>query len=468
MTNQCTLLLSQGKAEEGCVERARRRERYDPDRRSMHDDEKELFPQVKEEILSYFSHDRLKSLLLEENKEAIAIINKLKASSTASRNFEEDPHKYMHNLHDYSVLAFESTVGDTSAVLQRDETEFDSGDDDSDDPNAHPPTPPPDEDALFNNVGEITIVDNLNLEQLQNELDTHIDNQLANSILEVGHIEAAAEDEANEEAKQQGEPEGVDTNHGRRPSKYHLWDKASSSWIDTRVLISQLNKHCVKSFTSKDRRQRIINAARSSGAKMHLSFGFPVASSDDKDNMQSFGLGSIVSVTFQCEGVEGHGYRFYLGKVVRILMLPPKGKKHLICCRVPLTHTNTEHMYLSVNWLEPILLQECLASILSATTYRLGPTSDNTHVVHAKYVINVPKVTKDGDVYSISVEEAAGLRDYVKAAFNADKSTQRDSGVKRKVVDRVSTQYSDDPGEYATKTVQTRAGRSSKQPIAQK
>ena len=96
----------------------------------------------------------------------------------------------MHNLHDYSVLAFESTVGDTSAVLQRDETEFDSGDDDSDDPNAHPPTPPPDEDALFNNVGEITIVDNLNLEQLQNELDTHIDNQLANSILEVGHIEA--------------------------------------------------------------------------------------------------------------------------------------------------------------------------------------------------------------------------------------------------------------------------------------
>ena len=83
-------------------------------------------------------------------------------------------------------------------------------------------------------------------------------------------------------------------------------------------------------------------------------------------------------------------------------------------------------------------------------------------------MINDPKITKNGDVYSISVEEAAGLRDYVKAAFNADKSTQRDSGVKRKVVDRVSTQYTDDPGECDTKTVQTRAGRSSKQPIVKK
>ena len=394
----------------------------------------------------------------------------LRVSSGATRAFVANNASPM--LHDYSLVMVKSTGCDDDHSDDDDDHSDDHSDDDgadgvvviSDDEDdapaparqpAHVPVCP----GMENIVIDADEILELEAEDLARQeaylIDAMLDGALDDpAVLEGEEDEAVVEAVHGHVDMQARPPRG-------KGQVYHVWDRVDGVWVDSRRTVNWIMAN-LKQFLSKDRLERVAQVKTKDGTPapaFSLSLGSAAAAPDQDGNQQTFGLGSYVAVAF--EATIETSYRFWIGKIVKIWLIPPNGKKELISLRMGLDEI-TENMYLSVTWLDPRPGQEPSTAI----KYVYGPAKDNINLDKAKYIINVLKVVKPSAEYpyfQVCAEDIKRLSDHVRTAKEADdEAEEEEQRPKKTKIDRIATQLTEDAGAPTMIEATSRGGRKRK------
>jgi hypothetical protein len=177
-------------------------------------------------------------------------------------------------------------------------------------------------------------------------------------------------------------------------------------------------------FYSKDREKRIQIAYGKSKVISTFSVGTEAAAGD-----QSFGCGSFIACNFHdATQASGCSMRYWIGRVIRILILPKNGVKRILHQRIYLNEI-VEDMYIQCTWLQPVAWTPTL---LDATRYRLCSAEENIAPVQAKYVISVVDVkepekdpTRKDVIFTVDARDIQQLKAYVMAAADSEEDVSR-------------------------------------------